>query len=433
MKNTVEKRIKKTFIYKYFISKIINKFENMEYENQLIANENIDMRLKFKKINNEKINVVFICHRPAVWESLHSVYDAMKSDELFNVSIVAIPNKKELPQKELNHEIYESEGAEEFWRDYGCINGYNYDTKEWFDLRKLNPDYVFFQQPYNVTRCPAYKSMVVSKYAKICYVNYFSPINFGERYEECTPSDFMHNISFYFTQNKRDHEFIQERYTKINNFITNIFMTGYPAYDKIGSINKESDIWTDKHHNRFRIVWTPRWTTNEGNCHFFKFKDKIISFCKRFNVELVFRPHPQAFSEWNATGEFTSKQQEQYRLLFEQSPYLHLDESSQYLEMLYSSDCLISDPSSIMYDYFLTGNPVIYCKSNKKQDYAELLEPGLYHGSTWNDVEEILQDLIKGKDVLKGKRKQIIESNFFINSDGTGNVIKELIKNDAVK
>ena len=83
----------------------------------------------------------------------------------------------------------------------------------------------------------------------------------------------------------------------------------------------------------------------------------------------------------------------------------------------------------------INAEPVIekYCKSNKKQDYAELLEPGLYHGSTWNDVEEILQDLIKGKDVLKGKRKQIIESNFFINSDGTGNVIKELIKNDAVK
>ena len=390
----------------------------------------VDYRLRIKKVDHKKINVVFVCHRPAIWESLRSVYDAIKADDSFNVHIVAIPNKKELHSLGLNHEVYESEGAEEFWKKYGCINGFDYEKKEWFDLRKLEPDYVFFQQPYNITRCEAYKSWNVGQYAKICYLNYFSPVSFNEIYDECTPSDFLRDISFYFTQNKKDHDFIVDRYRRLGFYDTNCIMTGYPRYDYLKKITRESDIWHDKQHKKFRLVWTPRWTTNEGNCHFFDFKDSLFEFCIENDVELVFRPHPQAFLEWAATGEFSSEQQKKLRKLFEENELLHLDESGDYLSMFYSSDCLISDFSSIVYDYFLTGNPVIFAEGkNAREDY-ELLEGALYRAGAWEEVKEILLKLINGDDYLKERRASIMQTAYYINPNGAGQEIARILKGE---
>ena len=66
----------------------------------------------FSFLFKTKINVVFVCHRPNVWGSLKSIYEECIKDDRFNVSIVAIPCKKQLPKLGLSHQVYESEGAE---------------------------------------------------------------------------------------------------------------------------------------------------------------------------------------------------------------------------------------------------------------------------------------------------------------------------------
>lgn len=432
MKNQIKGVIKKIPGIRNLVQKNIelrNELEEARHAAVKVGQKAVDLRLKLKRINGEKINVVFVCHRPAVWESLHSVYDALKADDQFNVSIVAIPNKKELPKLWLNHEIYESEGAEEFWKEYGCINGYNYETKEWLDLRTLNPDYVFFQQPYNITRSEEYKSWNVGQYAKICYLNYFSPVSFGNIYDECTPPDFLKDISFYFTQNEIDHDYIIERYKRIGSLDTKCLMTGYPIYDNLSGIKGNSDIWSDKKHNKFRLVWTPRWTTNEGNCHFFDFKDKLIEFCLKNDIELVFRPHPQAFKEWEATGEFSISEQEKLRKKFNEDERLHIDESNSYLDMFYSSDCLLSDPSSVIYDYFLTKKPIIFALGDGDCNSADILHEGLYNITSWTEAKKVLEELIEKKDVLKLKREKMIQEKFYINKSGAGLTIASILKN----
>lgn len=434
MKNQIKSIIKKIPGIRNLVQKNIelrNELEEARHAAVKVGQKAVDLRLKLKRINGEKINVVFVCHRPAVWESLHSVYDALKADNQFNVSIVAIPNKKELPKLWLNHEIYESEGAEEFWKEYGCINGYNYETKEWLDLRTLNPDYVFFQQPYNITRCEEYKSWNVGQYAKICYVSYFYPWSFDESYDEFLPEDFFRTVSLHFSLNKKDDEYIKSRYRLIDNRDARIFMTGYPRFDGIKNIRRESNIWTDNEHKSFRLVWTPRWTTNEGNCHFFEFKDKIISFCIQNGIELVFRPHPQAFQNWNATGEFSIDEQKEFRQLFENYDNLHIDEQPNYLDLFYSSDCLLTDPSSVVYDYFLTGNPIIYSLGSKKSDRNELLHEGLYEVRSWNEVEALLLTIIEKKDEKREVRRLLKNNVLLINGKEIGKIIKDELRFDS--
>ena len=424
------------------VKQIVNKFESMKlqmqelsYINQIQANEIIDLRLKLKKSSHEKVNVVFVCHRPQVWESLRSVYESLKNKEIFDVKIVAIPNKKQVPKLGLNHEIYESEGAEDFWKKYGCIDGYNYATNQWLDLNSLEPDYIFFQQPYNITRCSEYKSWIVSSYAKLCYVGYFALHTLDDVYDECTPDDFFKNISFFFAQNSEEQELISRKFIRIDNKIGKSILTGFPRYDDAHSyVGCENNIWKNRSKNMFRLIWTPRWTTNEGNCHFFKYKDKFIEYCQQHDdIDFVFRPHPQAFSEWMSTGELSERQLSEYRDVYSNTPNMSIDESKTFLSLFYSSDCLVTDRSSVVLEYFLTGKPIIYCTSNGKHDTIDYISEGFYKVSNWEELESRLNELKNGHDELFEIRQQIIKERFYMPIGGAGHIISDILEQDAIK
>lgn len=388
----------------------------------------INARIHKKRQNGEKINVVFVCHRPAVWESLHSVYDSLKANDRFNVTILAIPNKKELPDVWLNHEVYESEGAEIFWKDYGCINGYNYQTKEWFDLKTLKPDYVFFQQPYNITRPKEYKSWVVAKYANICYVSYFAPCEYGPLYDECLPEDFLKCVSLFFSQNPVDHEFVTNRIKQINDKLTIVALTGYPKYDYTKEYSKDNSVLKEK-TGLFKIVWTPRWTTNEGLCNFFHYKDDFSAFCKaNMDIDFTFRPHPQAFSEWNSTGEFSEQNVELLKQSYARQINMHLDQTDNYYPLLYSSDCLITDMSSIVFDYLFTGKPIILCMDKSFTGFYLDISEGLYRASSWEEIEDTVLRLKSGDDPLKVVRQRIVTEIKCISNDSAGKRIMHILE-----
>ena len=390
----------------------------------------INRRIREKLRNKEKIKVLFVCHRPAVWESLHSVYDALKQDERFDPMIVAIPNKKELPGVWLNHEEYETEGAEQFWKDYDCINGYDYQTKQWVDLKKYKPDYLFFQQPYNVARCAMYHSKVVSRYAKIAYVAYYSPIVYDEVYVDCTPADFLNDLSFFFTQNDKDHAFIQKRFNDIGSHHCQIINTGFPRYDNVLRYRGSTcDLW--KRSDSYKMIWTPRWTTNEGNCNFFAYKDLLVEYCrKNADVELAFRPHPQAFMEWESTGELTKEDREEYLQNYRGSN-MHIDDSEDYFPLLFSADCLISDRSTMISDFLCTGKPVIYCMNDRNGNLDSDFFSVVYTVRSWTELEQRIWKLRQGEDPLFDKRTNFVRDFMKIGQGRASDQIVKVLFDDA--
>lgn len=384
----------------------------------------------------EKINLVFVCHRPSVWGSLKTVFEECNNDyQNFNITIVAIPNKKQLPKLQFNHEVYESEGAEDFFKDYPCrvINGYNYKTKEWFDLKHLKPDYVFFQQPYNVTRSLMYKSQNVCKYAKILYVPYFSNFIGNDVVNSCYPIDFFNNVSIVFSENAFDVDFINNHLNSCK-VKPKIILSGFPRYDNLSCYqNVDSNIWNFTKNNRIkRIIWTPRWCTNEGNCCFFDYKDDLLDYVeKNRDIDFLFRPHPQAFLEWSATGELPENEANVYKARFDKIANAKIDNQKEYLTTFYSSDIMITDISSIVAEYFLTGKPIIYChKKNCFNDFSRKLSKGFYWVHNWEELQKTIEMLKSGNDPLKEKRQEIIKKEFYIPEKGAGYMIKELIKED---
>lgn len=385
-----------------------------------------------KRKLHKKIHLLFICHRPAVWGSLKTVFEAAIRDERFDVTILAIPNKKQLPKLDLNHEIYESEGAESFFENYPCqvINGFDKIRGKWVDPKALKPDYVFFQQPYNICRPRLYHSSRIADYAHIAYIHYAANFIADGIFEESHPRDFMKDISLLFPTSRYDEKIIKPYLRQIGSK-AKLYYCGFPRYDEVQKYRgKESEIWSfPRSTMRKRIIWTPRWNTREGNCSFFDYKDFLIQYCElNSDVDLVFRPHPQAFLEWNATNELPEDEAEKYKKRFADCPNANIDMTGEYLSTFYSADIMITDISSIVAEFFLTGSPIIYChKKDCFNDFSRVLSKGFYWVHNWNEMTRTLDFLKQGIDPLKETRQKIIQSEFSV-GENAGIKIKNIIK-----
>ena len=412
---------------------LLGGYQKREFARLIRAQEEIDRRLARKKATGEKVTVVFVCHRPQVWPSLKGVYDALKADPLFQVYIVAIPQRSPVKGLGYLNTVYTSEGAEAFFREEGCLEGYQYDTRKWLDLRTLEPDYVFFQQPYNIARPDAYTSFAVSGYAKICYITYYIMLDLDQRTVDCTPVDFMHDLSFYFSQNEADAAFILGRLEKGGPHLCRVEITGHPRLEGIEKHREDScDLWNRP--GSFKLLWLPRWNVPEGNCHFFDYRKPLTDWCRQEqNTELMLRPHPQAFKAWRSDGKMTEEQERLLRQEFSQGDF-HLDETEDFYPQLFTADVVITDPSSMVIDAYFTGKPIVYCASHGINDgVTELLRPGLYWAESWEEVKCILEDLHAGHDPLKEIREECAKK--YQGADGTAPIrrIHDILRADALK
>ncbi len=385
---------------------------------------------------DKKITVVFVCNRPQLWGSLKTLYDELVRDSLFNPMIVAIPTKKQLPQKGLEHDEYIDEGAYEFFKKISnnALNGYDEKNKKWLDLKTLSPQYLFFQTPYNITRPPQYHSKTVAKYTKLCYMHYGMLVFKGEVEDSIYQQDFFNDLSLIFAENVNYKKKYWDRIKSVRGSLeNNIIVSGYPRFDELEKYkDSESKIWKfSRSQNKFRLIWTPRWCVSESNCHFFDYKNKIIEYAKSNpDIELVFRPHPQAFLEYIASGNMSEQEVMQCKLYFN-TANSSIDEEKEYLATFYSSDALIADITSLMPEYLLTGKPIIYChKTNHFNDFGQKLSEGFYWAKNWQELRETIDMIKSGNDPLKSKRSEIISQEFYFQPGGAGNYIKESLKKD---
>lgn len=431
MKRILKKIVKAFPLTKKIMNSLSLETEQLKKELLFYSNQAIDLRRQIKLLRNEKIKVVFLCWRPQVWGSLKTVYDAMKDDDAFDVTIVTIPNKKQLPKWGLNHEFYESEGAEAFWKGDDVISGYDYATGEWLDLRLLKADYVCFQQPYNICRTGAEKSWVVSRYAKLFYVHYGQLIFNGVVEKDVYPPDFMRDLSLAFPETEEQKKIMEK---VCDTTRTKLIVAGNPRFDNLSRyLNCNSPVWKSESHTDFRILWTPRWSTNEGTCTFFDYKDVLLEYCQTHkNLNFVFRPHPQAFLNFSATGELSETEANTYKAKYTESENTRIDFSKEFTETFWSSDVLIADMTSLMPEYFLTGKPIIYTHKHVDMfnEFGSKMAEGFYKVANWTELKNTLEMLINGTDPLREKRQQIIKDLFYFPPEGAGVRIKNAIKED---
>jgi CDP-glycerol glycerophosphotransferase (TagB/SpsB family) len=158
-----------------------------------------------------------------------------------------------------------------------------------------------------------------------------------------------------------------------------------------------------------KVLWTPRWNTTEGNCHFFEYKDLLLEMSERGEFELTFRPHPLCLPHLLQTGELTKAEHDRYVKKLEACPMARIDRHTDYLDAIRGHDVFVSDISSVLSDAALTGKPVIYThRVNHFNELGRFLAEGFYWVRDAEELSSRLRALTRGEDHLAGERRKIL-------------------------
>lgn len=367
---------------------------------------------KHRKIKNTRhvIKVCFFVQMAELWDKQIKIYDYMEKDPRFVADIVVIP-----PFDFINKKVGYDYTDEYFFDKYPqAIRAYN--NSKWFDPKKQSYDYVFYQRPYNYYLPRIYRSTRLVKYTRCCYVSYaFWPL----KNSICGyNADFFSGIYFAFLESYDNAMLVSSLFKGKGK----ILFRGYPVLDNINA---------SKNYDTSKVLWTPRWSYGEsiGGSHFLEYKDTLIGYFKNNrNLVLTVRPHPLAFENYIANGYMTPQEVDDFVETVVRCGG-KMDDNKLIEDTFETTGILISDISSIVYPFFFTAKPVIFCDSDVKCNPSfEKMKKGMYIANNEKELVETIEMLADGKDPLKEVREKIVKE---IKADYTNSVIQivdEIVK-----
>lgn len=128
--------------------------------------------------------------------------------------------------------------------------------------------------------------------------------------------------------------------------------------------------------------------------------EKLMEICEKYGYEIIFKPHPRVYD---------------YIELFDTNEYVKIDENMTYQELFKNSDLMITDYSSVAFDFSFMEKPVIYYQYsddyNFKEGYFKYKTMGF--GEVTNNQEELmatLEEYLKNNCQMKDEYKSRVDS-----------------------
>lgn len=356
-------------------------------------------KVRKKEHVDSKIKVAFIVQMPEIWDKESPIYEAMLADPTFEPVLVAVPPCYNPENTTINTEYGDSNY---FIKKYpSCIRAY--DKGSWISLKDFNFDYVFLQRPYDHYLPDGFRSYDLVRFTKVCYIPYgfvgadvFNGLNSNKA--------FFRNIYFAFLESEYMVDVLSKKFrTKSERNNHKILNAGYPALIPYFSFDKIKDIHT--------LMWTPRWSFDPvfGGSNFLNYKDCFIETAKKHpEFRFIFRPHPLMFGEILNKGYMAQKEIDDYIGELESLGVVY-DKNTPLVESLKRVDVLITDFSTIIIQFFLTGRPIVYCESSIEMNKTyQKMKKGMYIVKSKEDFINSISNLSLTRDYLKPIRDEII-------------------------
>ena len=176
------------------------------------------------------------------------------------------------------------------------------------------------------------------------------------------------------------------------NYDENIIQTlGFPRFDNLKTNEK----------TKRQILIAPSWRTDLHNMtikyimdsNYFKTINSLInnktliSIAEKYDYKIIFKPHPMVYG---------------YVDLFETNEYVTIDEKTTYQELFKDSDLLITDYSSIAFDFSYMKKPIIYYQHDDDYNFKE----GYFKYKTMG-----FGDVITDENILIGKIEEYLKND----------------------
>ena len=399
----------KSIIY-FFFKPVIKRIGRMK------ANKCI-LKVINNKSENPTVKVGFLVQMVTVWDKQEEIYSEILRRDGMEAFLFVVPEDDWSNQK-----IENSYDNNYFLNRYSeSIKIYNSNGSV-IDLTSYNLDYLFYPRPYDAHLPKELRSNVMRNYTKCCYIPYgftgADVFNEGNVY-----NSFFDNIYFCFMDSEYMRKLLENQYqNEIKRGLKKIEYLGYPALEKYLDMPERDIIST--------MTWTPRWSYDKklGGSNFLEYKDDFVELINRHKGEVIFRPHPLMFDELVNRGLMSEENRDEYITKLKQKN-TSIDMFHPIDEVLEKTDLLISDFSTIVGTFFLTGKPIIYCDKGivLNEVYAEMAEY-MYIAYNWNDVEKYYTEIVlKNNDYKKSERQRFIKRKYCDVKDSAKKIVDAII------
>lgn len=392
-----------------FKRKRINIFGiKISYKEQINTSKNyknIKRKLKRKIRHKEKIRVIFLIRETSKW-SYDDLYKKMEKSDIFEpiIAVSLLTTAVFGIDKTRNNieEIYN------FFKNlkYNVVYAFDRNNNDFVDLQTLNPDMVFYDQPYELPE--KHSPICVSEYALTYFQNYsYALFNYENDYAQ----NFHKFLYKYFVENQMNVE-RYERYQKGNS--ENCTVVGYSKLDKYQDNNTidPQNIWKDS--TKTKIIYAPHHSFEETGLRTATFRENgefILNLAKQHpETTWIFKPHPRFKFALLQNNIMNEKEIEKYYEEWAEIGKIY--ESGNYFDIFKSSDLMITDCCSFRIEYLPTKNPIITPINENSLDFNDIgkqINEICYKTHSNEELEKIFAEIIiKKNDYLKEKRIKTI-------------------------
>lgn len=366
--------------------------------------------LRQHKKHSKTVRVGFLCQYVPAWSKAEPIYRAMLADPDFSPTLICLPSGIR------DHELVDPAAGNDTY-DYYISHGYPainaLQPDGWLDITKLGLDWLICLRPYDFYLPRCYHSGVLAKHMKLCLVQYGTMLVREDEQLQLDPA-FMRNVSLYFAENEDTARTNRKNLPLGHRLgLQKSLCVGIPSMAQVqAERDAPCDAW-DFTPGKFRVMWTPRWTTEPklGGTNFFHYREFMLEFAQANpDAACLFRPHPMAFDNFVAAGEMTPGEVEDYKQRIGKLPNVQLDTRQDFIRTMWHSTALVSDYSGILVEYLFMDKPIVFCKSNMLLTPNGFLRRMLQACYVVNDKKELAQTLAMlkgGEDPLRQTRTQI--------------------------
>ena len=364
-------------------------------------------RRYIRSMEDRPVRVVFFAMNISMWRYQH-LYELMAKDRRFEVTVVLSPAAdyhREQQQKEL-------ERLRKHLNEH-LIPFIDYKTdEEPYDVKtKLNPDLVFYPQPYEHLLCPQHDCMHFYD-RLVCYYPYAFWTSTGK-----WSYDFhFHNLAWRLYYSTPLH--LQEAQRVATNHGRNVRVVGYPNADDYlrGTYDQ---VWKPTGRQLKRIIWAPHYSIVPEfglppRSNFLWMADLMLQIAHEQGdrLQLAFKPHPRLINELYRHPNWGQQRTDAYYAQWQQGENTQL-EAGDFIDLFMTSDAMIHDSGSFAVEYHYTRQPVMFVSSDMSPILSTQSEFGRkaydlhYIGKDEADVRRFIDDVVLGNnDPLRPQREQ---------------------------
>jgi len=371
------------------------------------------------------IRIMFYVNNLSMWKS-DKLLMLLKNDSRFEPFIVSYiyptdstKRKEECEKSVAQH--FSSLGVEVY-------SGFNYSKDKRYPESKFHPDILLYPQPYR-NRLRDIPRNVLLSYIPYCYEMEDSRHFYNTLYQ---------NICWKIFVPSALHKELKARYNI--NHGSNAVVVGNPLMDYFFDGHTPTDeCWPIKDRKLKRIIWAPHHSILPDDMldysNFLTIADEMLETARKYadRVQFVFKPHPMLKEKLYKVDSWGVKRTDDYFNTWKSLPNCNFADGN-YVDLFMTSDALIHDCSSFTAEYLYVNKPVMYLTAKERIEvfntFADACFQVHYHGSTMQEIESFIDNVIDGIDPMAQTRSEFIKDQLIPkgNESVASNIYNEFCK-----